>query len=406
MKTELVASYTFHTGWTEESLMVISHFAMTRNLQFRLFGLNSELIWDSGKMVGDQNRGSRTGSKVPLLKNGVKVGELETIAGTSQYYEHEQQFLALFNNLLWGSLFFVLVGVYFFSRYISNGISAPLLSIKDAAIRIQKGNLKHRVSIEGNDEEIVEVGTALNHLAESLQEQENLRKHLTADIAHELRTPLAIVQSHIEAIQDGVWEPTPDKLKLCHEQIMRLVHLVSDLEKLADAENPMLKLKPEAVEISHVIHEAAMSVEKLWAHKNIRLDLTGVKPVILVGDPKRLLQVFVNLLNNAFKFTPEPGTIRVAVSEETDWVLTEISDTGIGISSDELPFIFERFYRGEKSRNRKTGGAGLGLAIVKAIVEAHGGQVSVKSEMQKGSTFTVRLPKSLKQSASYVLQKS
>jgi signal transduction histidine kinase len=260
---------------------------------------------------------------------------------------------------------------------------------------MKEGNLSSRVVLAHRQTEIEEVGLALNHLADALEQQDQLRKNLTADIAHELRTPLATIQSHIEAFQDGVWEATPDKLEVCHGQVIRLVKLIHDLENLSAVENPMLKLKQEPVRLLEVIRESEKTVKAQFSEKPIDLIIQEETPVVITGDAGRLIQVFVNLLNNAYKFTGE-GSIYVRIFEAADQVNVTVSDTGSGIASDELPHIFERFYRGDKSRNRKTGGAGIGLAIVKAIVEAHGGSIHVESKINQGTRFTLHFPKKLK----------
>lgn len=239
--------------------------------------------------------------------------------------------------------------------------------------------------------EIDDVGRTLNHLADGLEKQEQLRKSLTADVAHELRTPLTTIQSHLEAFQDGIWEPTPDKLQVCHDQVLRLVRLISDLENLAAVENPMVQLMTEIVSLNEIVGDSLNSVSSQFGHERLSYDLINKSDVWISGDRSRLLQVFVNLISNAFKYTSS-GSVHIEVLKEKAEGVVIVSDTGMGISKDELPYIFERFYRGEKSRNRKTGGAGIGLAVVKAIVDAHAGSIHVESEIEKGTTVRVRLP--------------
>ncbi|WP_374016359.1 HAMP domain-containing sensor histidine kinase [Paenibacillus thiaminolyticus] len=400
---DLEASYNVEAGgWTMGSLMQISHQAMHRNYNVKIYDATNRLIWDTGSMgmmmhtsPGSMEAGFSEHDNIfsrDMMKNGQKIGIIEIQGIESAFASQNQEFLRLFNSLLWGALLIVIVGVSLFSVFMANSLSRPLMRIKQIATRMRTGDLSSRVALANPATEIDEVGLALNHLADALEQQDKLRKNLTADIAHELRTPLATIQSHIEAFQDGVWQATPDKLEVCHEQVIRLVKLIQDLEKLTAAENPMLQLQKNKVSLNEVIQDSVKTVTSQFENKNISMDIQQDHDVFLSGDYGRLVQVFVNLLNNAYKYTNE-GSIRLVISEEPSYAKVTITDTGTGIDLAELPFIFERFYRGEKSRNRKTGGAGIGLAIVKAIVEAHGGSIEVTSAVGQGSEFTIRLPK-------------
>ncbi|WP_058301664.1 sensor histidine kinase [Gorillibacterium timonense] len=399
---DLTASYQETTGqWTTEALMSISHQAMLRGYVVRITDRQGTLVWDTSTMGRPVNsdRGTEEAADAasskriqkPIVKAGNLVGTLE-IRGIEQPFQKlNQQFLNLFNTLLGAALVLVMIGVSLFSIFTANGISRPLLHIKQAAVRMRDGDLSRRVELDDNTE-VGEVGRALNHLAEALEKQDKLRKNLTGDIAHELRTPLTTIQSHLEAFQDGVWEATPDKLQVCHDQVIQLVQLISDLEKLTDAENPMLQLRKERVCLNEVIRDGINTVAEPFRYKNIALEVREDQQVYVKGDYSRLVQVIVNLLNNAYKYTNQ-GKIQVTVVDERFEAKVSIADTGVGIPADELPFIFERFYRGEKSRNRKTGGAGIGLAVAKAIVEANGGKITVRSKINEGSEFTVHFPK-------------
>ncbi|MGG4394056.1 HAMP domain-containing sensor histidine kinase [Paenibacillus thiaminolyticus] len=400
---DLEASYIVEAGgWTMGSFMQISHQAMHRNYKVKIYDATNRLIWDTSSMgmmmhtsPGSMDSGFSEHDNIfsrDMMKNGQKIGMIEIQGIESAFASQNQEFLRLFNSLLWGALLFVIVGVSLFSVFMANSLSRPLMRIKQIATRMRTGDLSSRVALANPTTEIDEVGLALNHLADALEQQDKLRKNLTADIAHELRTPLATIQSHIEAFQDGVWQATPDKLEVCHEQVIRLVKLIQDLEKLTAAENPMLQLQKHQVSLNEVIQDSVKTVTGQFENKNISMDIQQDHEVFLSGDYGRLVQVFVNLLNNAYKYTNE-GSIRLVISEEPSYAKVTITDTGTGIDPAELPFIFERFYRGEKSRNRKTGGAGIGLAIVKAIVEAHGGSIEATSAVGQGSKFTIRLPK-------------
>ncbi|MBP1907108.1 signal transduction histidine kinase [Paenibacillus turicensis] len=401
---DLVGSYDeIAGGWFEVSFMSISHQAMLRNYIVRIYDVGGNLIWDT-KSMGRMMHASKLTEKGTIntkvitrdiTKNNVKIGRIEIEGLAGNFETQNRQFLNLFNTLLWVAFILAIAGVTIYSVLMANSLSRPLLRIKQIATQMKEGDLSSRVVLANRHTEIEEVGLALNHLADELEQQDQLRKNLTADIAHELRTPLATIQSHIEAFQDGVWEATPDKLEVCHGQVIRLVKLIHDLENLSAVENPMLKLKQEPVRLLEVIRDSEETVKAQFSEKPIDLNIQEETPVVIIGDAGRLVQVFVNLLNNAYKYTGE-GSIHVRIFEVADHANVTISDTGTGIVPDELPHIFERFYRGDKSRNRRTGGAGIGLAIVKAIVEAHGGSIYVESKINQGTRFTLHFPKQLK----------
>jgi signal transduction histidine kinase len=233
---------------------------------------------------------------------------------------------------------------------------------------------------------------SVNHLAVSLDTLEKLRKQLTGDVAHELRTPITILQSYLEAMSEGIWEPTPARLESCHEEVMRIGKLVGDLEKLAKIESENLKLNKQEIDLYDIIEKTIHSYEIDITNKKLKVSLNGPH-ASLFADGDRLRQVIVNLLTNAIKYSGKDSSISLTVFDNKDTAGFHIQDSGIGIPEEELPFIFERFYRADRSRNRATGGSGIGLTIVKAIVEAHDGRVLAESSINKGSRFTVILPK-------------
>jgi signal transduction histidine kinase len=210
-----------------------------------------------------------------------------------------------------------------------------------------------------------------------LARQEELRKQLTADVAHELRTPLTAVSTNLEAMAEGALAPTNERLNSCYDEIRRLGNLVADLESLAKTESEILKLN-------------LVSIDLLDIAKEVFETVSG-EHVTVQADRERILQVLNNLRTNAEKYGNDE--ISVAVKNNGKYGEVVVTDNGSGISEEDLPHIFERFYRADKSRTRSTGGAGVGLAIVKSIVDAHGGTVSVESKLDEGSTFTVRLKK-------------
>jgi signal transduction histidine kinase len=232
-------------------------------------------------------------------------------------------------------------------------------------------------------------------LAAELEEGEWRQKQLTSDVAHELRTPLTCLLGNVEAMIDGVWKPTEERLQSCHEEILRLTALVEDLNLLTNLEWEHITLEKTDFDLAKLLQNTAEQFTRAARSKNIDITL-NLEPGRIHGDYNRLKQVFINLVSNAVKYTDQ-GSVTVGAEgiensgEGKTWRIT-IADTGIGIPEEEIPHIFERLYRSDKSRNRKTGGAGIGLAIAAAIVKAHGGEIRAENGPGgRGSVFTVEL---------------
>jgi signal transduction histidine kinase len=257
---------------------------------------------------------------------------------------------------------------------------------------MSNGDYDARMEEKTDTLELDELMRSVNQLARSLNRQEKLRKQLTADVAHELRTPLTNMATHIEAMLEGVWEPTQERLASCHEEIRRISKLVRDLENLARVESENFKLDRTQVDLLELTEKTLRHFEADIVARKLNVSVEGSCPRVWI-DRNRLQQVLTNLFSNAVKYTPPNGTLRVALSDTGGSVFLVVEDNGIGISENELPFIFERFYRADKSRARSSGGSGIGLAVVKSIVTAHGGKVEVESRLNEGSRFRVILPK-------------
>ncbi len=284
------------------------------------------------------------------------------------------------------------------SFFVSQRLVRPIRAVTAAAQAMEGGNLSHRVQAAGGDE-VAELGLAFNRMAEALSHQEKLRKNLTADVAHELRTPLATIQSQVEAFQDGVMDPTPERLESIYEETVRLARLVGDLRQLSEAEGGQLVLHAVPLDLNEFVAETISGLEPRFAEENVALETEyAAEPQIVLGDKDKLRQVIINLTSNALKFTSESGWVRISTATEDDWRTLTVADNGTGIAEDDLPYIFERFFRADKSRSRATGGAGIGLAITKQLIEAHGGTITVTSTFGQGTTFTIRLPKTQAQS--------
>jgi two-component system sensor histidine kinase BaeS len=278
---------------------------------------------------------------------------------------------------------------------LQKGSAGPFFKTVQITKRIAAGSYKDRIEEKTKTKEIDLLIRSINQLAFSLEKQENLRKQLTEDVSHELRTPIAILQSHVEAMIDGVWEPTAERLQSCNDEIKRIGSLVYDLENLHKLDSANLRLNKSEIDLAEIVQKAVKSFDVAIKEKKLTVSISGNSSNIL-ADADRISQTAINLVSNAVKYSKEGGRISVNIFETKNSVGFSIADTGIGIPESELPFIFERFYRADKSRNRNTGGSGLGLAIAKSIVEAHGGRISVESRVNSGSRFEVLLPKNNK----------
>jgi signal transduction histidine kinase len=241
---------------------------------------------------------------------------------------------------------------------------------------------------------MAEVAHAFNSMAERLEKAESLRRNLLADVAHELRNPLHVLQGNLQAILDGVYPLEGEEIGRLLTHTQHLNSLVNDLHELAQAEAKQLPLYKSEVNVAELVKETAATFHPSAVAKEIGLqvELLGKHPIVLV-DKVRLRQVVSNLLNNALHYTAVGGRVQISVAQEGGLVVVRVADSGDGIAAEELPYVFDRFYRADKSRQRDYGHTGLGLAIVKAIVEAHGGEVAAESGgAGRGSTFVVRLP--------------
>ncbi|OPG16119.1 sensor histidine kinase [Ferroacidibacillus organovorans] len=278
---------------------------------------------------------------------------------------------------------------------LSHRLAQPLLAMRRATREISRGQYHIRVPASGRDE-VSQLGQAINDLAKHLDYLDKTRKQFLADVAHELRTPLTYIKGYSEVVYKGMAE-SPDAvnryLALIYEETQRVERLIQDLFTLAQAdEGVLLPIHREKIQVNEWIRNLVDRVSARAATKDVTVDVHIAQTFCVEGDPVRLEQALINVLDNAVRYTLSGGMVSVAVAQEGDFLLLQVSDTGIGIPREELPYIWERLYRVEKSRSRGGGGSGLGLAIVKQIVESHGGYVSAKSEEGKGTVITLGVP--------------
>jgi signal transduction histidine kinase len=263
--------------------------------------------------------------------------------------------------------------------------------ITQAARRLAGGQLDQRVQVKANDE-ISALASSFNNMADSLEKAERLRRTMVNDVAHELRTPLSNIQGYMEGLRDGVIQPRAELFDSLYQESQLLTRLVNDLQMLSLAEAGQLNLRRVVAELPPLIHVVVANLtDNLRASAPIRLSVPASLPRVSI-DPDRIKQVLTNLLSNALEHTPATGLITVSAKVEHGCVRVDVTDTGEGIAPQHLPYVFERFYRADPSRARSTGGSGIGLAIVKQLVQAHGGDVYVESQLGNGSRFSFILP--------------
>lgn len=329
----------------------------------------------------------------PIVDKGETVGNIEIVYyGPFYYTDSDLEFINTLNEVFIGVGIISLLLAIIIGAIISRNISKPIIRVIDRARLISQGHYSSRSDEESDTKEINDLINSINDLARNLESQERLRKQLTADVAHELRTPLATLQSHMEAMIDGVWNADTERLKSCHEEILRLNRLVGDLDKLAKYESGALTLDKTEFNLKELVKRVVGNFEKEFLSKNIQLELK-LDEQIIKADRDKISQMIVNLISNALKYTNTGGKVIIELTGDKNKAELAVIDNGIGIAKEDLPYIFERFYRADKSRTRLTGGAGIGLAITKAIVEAHKGTIEVESEINVGTKFKVILPK-------------
>ena len=329
----------------------------------------------------------------PLIKSGEKIGEVRVkFYGPIFYMQNELVFLDIVNKIILGIGVLLILASTVIGFIISRSITRPINKLMTKAKYISKGEYDKKIEINTDILEINDLINSINNLSQSIKEQENIRKRLTGDISHELKTPLTNIQSHLEAMIDGIWEPTEERLLSVKEEAERLSSLVSDMQKLNKYDESSIKLKKDNVNICDIICFVIFQFSNLAKSKNIKIEYEK-KNINLYCDKDKITQALVNILSNAIRYSNEGSTIFIGEKLKDNKVIISIEDQGIGISEEDLKYVFERFYRADKSRTRATGGTGIGLTIVKSIVSSHGGEVKLESKLGEGSKFTIILPK-------------
>jgi signal transduction histidine kinase len=330
----------------------------------------------------------------PVEVDGITVGTVISSGEPPELSNRETDYLERTNRALLyaaggAALLALILGIF-----LARGLTSPLRELTDATRLLAKGQLGQQVVVSSRDE-IGELGSAFNQMSSELKRLVDQRQQMTADIAHDLRTPLTVIDGYIEAMQDSVLEATPERLETIHKEVQHLKRLVADLRTLSLAEAGQLSLNPVGVAPQELLAQVEAAYRLAAEQKGVEMTLLESEdsPEIKV-DPDRMMQVLSNLLDNALRHTPAGGNIQLKVEKVQSWVDLIVVDSGEGISPETLPYIFDRFYRGDHARQETRGESGLGLAIANSIIVMHGGELKAHSDgAGKGSTFTVRLPK-------------
>lgn len=292
-----------------------------------------------------------------------------------------------------------LIAAILASFFISRQVVTPMLHMMSLSQRIAEGEYQERLALPGGQQadqtdELGQLALRFNQMADKLEKTETIRRQLIGDVTHELRTPLTAVKGYLEGLMDGVLPADPETYEQIHSEIDRLQRLVNDLQELSRVEAGAFQLNLAPVPPERLIERIQSTLGRQFEDKNIQL-VTDVEPGLpnLFVDKDRIIQVLTNLVGNALQYTPNGGKVSISVRREKSEILFAVKDTGIGISTEQLTFIFNRFYRTDKSRNRASGGSGIGLTIAKALVQAHQGKIWAESNGEgKGSTFSFLIP--------------
>jgi two-component system, OmpR family, sensor histidine kinase BaeS len=402
---------TYRDGWDAQAIYAVSRIADFNEVDVAVWDTAGSLLFTvegrdtrgMGQHMGQGMGGQRTTlaegdgletRSYELEVEGAPVGRADLYFSPGQALAVDESYRsALTRNLVLAA---VIAGALALavSIAVSRRITGPLEQLTDAAEEVATGNLEVRVASR-SDDEVGALAAAFNQMADALARDEQWRRDMTADLAHELRTPLATIQSRVEALEDGVLPPTAENLRVIGEEVERLGRLLGDLRSLNEMEAEDFELQRGPADLAEVVRDAVTRAGPAFTRDGVDLacDVTAAPAVV---DRDRLLQVLGNLLENARKFTPADGRVTVTLERGAarggggDWALIGVADSGPGIPAADLPFVFDRFYRSSDARS--TAGVGLGLAIAKGLVEAHGGEIEAGTAPEGGALFTVRLP--------------
>ncbi len=395
---DLESTYDKYSSWKKDAIMEDSIWALMLGLEIRIKDANGDVLINSEKALNSlsplvrrrldailQSRSPESDSvfqPYPLFLAGKEIGSLEVRFLKPR---KESIFIARSNTFLLISLFVIGAVAFLLSVLFSKKMTNPIKNLASATEAIMEGNFKRRVDIAGRDE-IGRLSETFNKMVRQLELQESLRRKLISNVAHELRTPLGAMRSEMEGIMDDIVPLDKKQIQSLYEETGRLRNILEGIEDLAQAEATAISMEKQSTELKPFLSHIVERFSKLFFDKGVSIEFECDDKLRIDADPDKLSQIVINLLSNALKATEKGGNVLIKAGQREADVFIEVKDTGIGIKQEDLPFIFERFYKVSE------GGLGLGLTIVKELAEAHGGRIEVKSEYGKGSAFTVFIP--------------
>ena len=347
---------------------------------------------DAGQLPGNFKPEVQLEKGIPIMVGGEQVGIYFNLGiRFDPRVPLSAQIRRLYSSLVLASVGAVLASILL-GVLLARTLTRSLRELTTATQKVARGDLEQQVPVRSQDE-LGELAASFNQMSSDLAKSRDLRRQMTADIAHELRTPLTVVLGHTEALSEGQLPPDPETFDIIYDETKRLNRLVEDLRTLSLSDAGELQLNQQWVSPKELLDRAAAARKQEALGNEVQLQIEAAESLPEVNvDADRITQVLVNLLDNALRYTPAGGQIKLAARSAEAGVEMVVKDTGPGIPQEDLGHLFERFYRGDKSRQREEGGSGLGLAIAKSVVESQGGQIRVESKPGEGAAFIIRLP--------------
>ena len=391
-------------GWSTEAISIASSIRVVYpGIGIMVMDSNGNVRYDSSTLNETTVGGAATPSLVPtspeqlviaqIVANGQEVGSVRVwVYGSDALLtQADREFRANSYSAVVLAAILAIILASVIGHFFARNLVRPINTMMKTAKAIKDGDLTARTGLAGEDE-LSRLGSTFDEMAESVEKDRELERRLTSDVAHELRTPLMAIQSTVEAMVDGVFEPTSERLETVDAEVQRLSRLVDAILKLSRLESRERDVKKDIVDVGEVVQNLVSSHEAFINDSGLELVSHVQSGVLVRGDADLIMQATANLISNAVRYTPEGGTITVTVKRGEIMASIAVEDTGIGLTPEEAKMVFSRFWRSDAGRNRASGGLGIGLTLVKEIVEQHGGWVQVEGRKDQGARFTIHIP--------------